>query len=177
MPPSFDSHMIPGEMPFEIWKMSTEESDVSKRILVRMAIASFACLVAAALLAFPTPVRAEFQANGDVVTDTETGLVWMQADSGSIMNWQAALAYCEGLGYGGHSDWRLPNIRELESLVDITRYDPSIDPVFSSHLFYWSGSPYAGNSTDAWKVYFGSGSAFNGYKDDAYYVRCVRSGP
>lgn len=60
--------------------------------------------------------------------------------------WQNALKYCEGLALAGHTDWRLPNVRELLSIVDYGRYDPSIDPIFgavsnvycsSSTFVYW----------------------------------------
>jgi hypothetical protein len=60
--------------------------------------------------------------NGDgTVTDRTTGLMWQQGDSGKGLNWQEALAYAEGLELAGHDDWRLPNVKELESLVDYTR--------------------------------------------------------
>ncbi|MDQ1333920.1 MAG: hypothetical protein QG552_870, partial [Thermodesulfobacteriota bacterium] len=63
------------------------------------------------------------------VTDTSTGLMWQQDtardDQGNYdtMTWEEALAYCEGRTLGGHTDWRLPTIKELRSLVDYTRYN------------------------------------------------------
>jgi hypothetical protein len=65
------------------------------------------------------------------VTDTRTGLVWQQADDGVARTWADAGPYCENLVLGGYGDWRLPRIDELETLVDYSRYDPAIYPVFS----------------------------------------------
>jgi hypothetical protein len=73
--------------------------------------------------------------NGDeTVTDTETGLMWQKATAPGIYTWQQALAYAEGLELpsGGYSDWRLPNRNELQTLVDYTRYGPSIDPLLQA---------------------------------------------
>ncbi|HWI59855.1 MAG TPA: DUF1566 domain-containing protein [Bacillota bacterium] len=67
----------------------------------------------------------DFQDNHDgTVTDRATGLMWSRADSGQGMNWQAALAWVQARNtehYLGHNDWRLPNAKELQSLVDYTR--------------------------------------------------------
>jgi hypothetical protein len=60
-----------------------------------------------------------FVDNGDgTITDQATGLIWMQSDSGVGMDWPQALAYCEGSTTAGHDDWRLPNAKELQSIVD-----------------------------------------------------------
>jgi len=72
-----------------------------------------------------------FHANGDgTVTDRATGLMWQQADSGRGMNWEQALAYATSLNLAGHSDWRLPNAKELQSIMDYTRV-PAMDPIFT----------------------------------------------
>ncbi|PKN55000.1 MAG: hypothetical protein CVU56_23545 [Deltaproteobacteria bacterium HGW-Deltaproteobacteria-14] len=69
----------------------------------------------------------ELQDNGDgTVTDAATGLVWQRANgqqsAGDLQfSWKEALAYCEALALAGHDDWRLPDVRELQSIVD---YDP-----------------------------------------------------
>ena len=80
----------------------------------------------------------DFKDNGDgTVTDRATGLVWMKADSGRKMTWQEALAYAEKLKLAGHGDWRLPNAKELQYIVDYTRSpdttnSAAIDPIFAS---------------------------------------------
>ena len=63
-----------------------------------------------------------FADNGDgTVTDTATGLMWQQADDGVARDWGEALAYAEDLTLAGHGDWRLPNAKELQSIVDYSR--------------------------------------------------------
>jgi len=127
-------------------------------------------------------VQAGFEDNGnDTVTDTVTGLVWQQRDDQNDAggrSWEDALDYCECLNLGGRTDWRLPNVRELESLTDVDCYSPAIDPVFDCRSSnYWSGSTYAGYPGGAWRVYFLSGDVGGHNKTYGYYVRCVRSGP
>ena len=119
-----------------------------------------------------------FIINGDgTVTDTGTGLMWQQSTGGS-MAWDAALTYCESLTLAGHADWRLPNRKELRSIVDYAKYNPAIDvDAFPNTLSssYWSSTTSAFSSGNAWFVYFydGYGNYFN--KSNVYYVRAVRS--
>ncbi len=110
----------------------------------------------------------QFHDNGDgTITDRATGLTWMQRDSGHLkagpkqdgrMNWEQALRWAEELQHAGHSDWRLPNIKELQSIVDYSRSpdttrSAAIDPLFSAtpirdglgkinYPFYWSGTTH-----------------------------------
>ncbi len=103
----------------------------------------------------PAYGRNDFQDNGDgTVADRATGLTWQKADSGKTMNWEQALAYAENFTLAGHSDWRLPNAKELQSLVDYSRAPdagdaskrgPAIDPVFANSVaeaYYWSGTTH-----------------------------------
>ena len=73
------------------------------------------------------------------VTDVATGLMWQQADDGNGRNWQDALAYAEQLTLANHNDWRLPNAKELQSIVDYSR-SPSktISPAINQ-LFHVTG--------------------------------------
>jgi len=60
-----------------------------------------------------------FVGHGDgTVTDTKTGLMWTVKDNGSPINWQNGLQYCQNYSGGGHTDWRMPTLAELESLYD-----------------------------------------------------------
>ncbi len=119
-----------------------------------------------------------FQDNGDqTVTDQGTGLMW-ENDSNvntQTRTWEEALAYCENLTLGGYSDWRLPNIQELRSIVDYTRHDPAIDPLFSSQSdWYWSSTSQPPFPSWAWVLYFASGSCQQDLKSGSHYARCVR---
>jgi len=88
-----------------------------------------------------------------------------------------AINNCEALDYAGKQDWRLPNVKELMSIVNYGRYSPSIDPTFFSNtqsLYYWSSSICASNTASAWSVYFFNGGVHNLYQYFAYFVRPVR---
>ena len=95
----------------------------------------------------------EFVDNLDgTVTDHSTGLMWAQHDSLAALDWAEALDHADGLLLGGHDDWRLPNAKELQSIVDYTRapdatdparQGPAIDPVFDvteTESWCWTGT-------------------------------------
>ena len=128
-------------------------------------------------------------ANGQEVTDTKTGLIWRRCAEGMVFNsgtcagtatlfvHEQALQRARSQSDGG---WRLPNVKELASLVDRSVRDPSIDltafPATQSNNF-WSSSPYVGNSGYAWYVNFFVGDVR--VLDRSYYqypVRLVRAG-
>ena len=115
-----------------------------------------------------------------IVIDHKTGLQWQDDYGGAIKldEWNDAIAYCENLSLGGYADWRLPNIREILSIVDRSQSNPAIDPVFRSVSSndFWS-STTNDNSTDyAWGVSFYDGGNYFYDKDSRHYVRCVRGG-
>jgi len=117
--------------------------------------------------------------NGDgTVTDRATGLVWSKDDSGTGMNWQSALAWVQKMNaakFLGHDDWRLPNVKELQSIVDYTRspdttHSAAIDPVFhcttitnedgkADFPFYWSATTHAGLHGGGAAMYVAFGQA------------------
>lgn len=118
-----------------------------------------------------------------VVVDNKTGLAWQDdyADNGGEIKeatWQEALVYCEELSLGSRDDWRLPNIKELRSIVDRSRYDPAIDAVFTNVTsdYYWSSTTGVSDSSYAWSVYFKYGDDGWYSKTDENPVRCVRGG-
>ena len=114
--------------------------------------------------------------------DNLTGLQWtINANLDDEMKtWATAVSYCNGLDHGGYDDWRLPNRFELESLLDMSQYNPTLP---SGHPFtsvqssyYWSSTTYAGNTDYAWNV-----KLYNGYvnfanKAYSFYVCPVRAG-
>jgi len=122
----------------------------------------------------------------EVVTDNNTGLIWVRdgtgagCNNGTGLNWKAAIAFCENLTFAGSSDWRLPNTKELMSIVDYSISSPAIQETNAfQHTrsgFYWSSTTFAGSTTYAWLVYFSSGYVDFGNKVNGYYVRPVRGG-
>jgi len=130
-------------------------------------------------------VRADYLKNGNgTVSDTMTGLMWQQGDDPGMYTWDEALAQCEASTLAGYTDWRLPNVRELESLVDRTSssilagfctIDTNFFPTCHS-FYYWSGSSFTGCHSYAWDVYFGNGHLDWHGKEAHDYVRCVRTG-
>ena len=135
-------------------------------------------MVAAGLL-LATPVwAAPYTASQGAVTDQHTGLDWQQQDDGGKRTWEEGIAYCEGLSLANQTDWRLPNIKELESITDDNRLNPAIDPIFTgtSASNYWSSTTYARFSDSAWYVDFSDSYVSVYYKSSHYYVRCVRGG-
>jgi len=114
----------------------------------------------------------------EVVVDNSTNLMWQDDnDVKSVTKtWVEAINYCENLNFAGYSDWRLPNINELKSIVDYTKNNSAIDSEFSNvaSVFYWSSSSVAGYSDSAWLVYFYDGHDDGDDKSHSYYVRCVR---
>ena len=124
-----------------------------------------------------TIIYADFTKNNGVVTDSTTALQWQDNETVS-KTWTAAIDYCEALSLDGQSDWRLPNLKELISLVDDSKVSPAISAVFdhTASSDYWSSTTYAGTSDDAWSVYFGNGAQGSLNKSASVYVRCVRAG-
>lgn len=114
------------------------------------------------------------------VTDTVTGLVWQHPPAASSFTWDGAKSYCAGLNLGGPAAgaWRLPTVIELFSLVDDTRYSPSISPTAFPNTptgVYRSSLPSVAYAGHAWVVDFVSGNVDgSNYSTNAtYLVRCV----
>jgi hypothetical protein len=131
-----------------------------------------------AMLGLSIALLADFTKEGDIVTDSVTKLEWQDDAITDTMEWQEAIEYCEGLELEEHTDWRLPNINELKTIIDRSRYNPAIVSAFeqTSSSYYWSSTTYEGGHEDAWAVCFDDGYVSYDYKDYDYYVRCVRAG-
>ena len=139
----------------------------------------------------------EFVNNGNgTITDNSTGLMWAQSDSGGGIDWSLALAYAENSTLAGYSDWRLPNVKELQGIVDYTKspsatdaskVGPAIDSMFicspiineagnNDYGYYWT-STSAHFTTGylyyyAWYVAFGM--AVNDAGEDFHGAGAVR---
>jgi len=119
-----------------------------------------------------------FTNNGNgTITDDATGLMWMQNDNGLPVLWENALSYAENYSFAGHSDWRLPDAKELQSILDYSRSpattnSAAINPLFyctpitneagvADYGYYWSNTTFCSQTptdgTDA--CYFSFGRA------------------
>ena len=137
---------------------------------------------------WPEP-RFEDNGNG-TVTDHLTGLIWLKnANCAGSMNWNSALTYCNNLASGTcgltdgsvAGDWRLPNVVELESLVDAEAANTAVwlnTQGFSSvqSSYYWSATTYANSTNYAWYILMGYGRVGYSGKSDGRYVWPVRAG-
>ena len=153
-----------------------------------------------------------YRDNGDgTITDLNTGLTWeKKSDDGSIHDKDKTFAWSDvddptiwdfiaslntegGTGFAGHNDWRIPNVKELQSIVDYETSGPAVGPAFDNGACggglctvlqcsctgpstYWSSSTLAGSPTSAWFVGFEFGTVFANVKSNTFFVRAVRGG-
>lgn len=142
-----------------------------------------------------TTPDSRYQDHGDdTITDLQTGLMWLRCSlgqSGVLCNtgtairltWELALQQGESInssgGFAGYSDWRLPNKKELESLVEEACHSPAINNTNfpnTSNAAFWSSSPDSSRSSSAFAVHFSNGYSARYSRSSSYYVRLVRDG-
>ena len=121
------------------------------------------------------------------VTDNLTGLIWTRnANLYEGTDWSQALSNCSDCNVGDYNDWRMPNVKELQSLID---YGEESSALPADHPFdnvqtesdefedgYWSSTTYAHLSDDAWSVYFDTGIVDGDVKSSKHHVWPVRGG-
>jgi hypothetical protein len=118
----------------------------------------------------------------DIVTDKVTGLMWERTVNASLFSQAQAAAYCAANRLGGFSNWRLPSVLELVSIINFTTYSPALDTDAFPQVpgmvgSQWSSTPAAGVAGGAWYVASEfPGSSFVGTATDSLSVRCVRAG-
>jgi hypothetical protein len=150
-----------------------------------------------------TGVARRYIDNGDgTITDASTGLMWEKKsadgslhDQGNVYSWSDAFAvFITGLNsarFAGHSDWRLPNVNELQSIVNYGTSSSAVDAVFNTSCaasctvttcsctqssYYWSSTTYQYYPPYAWSVGFSDGGVYYSVKSLTGYVRAVRGG-
>ncbi|MCU4176240.1 DUF1566 domain-containing protein [Carboxylicivirga sp. N1Y90] len=140
----------------------------------------------------------DFVDNGDgTISDRATGLMWMMNDNAEGVTWESALSYAENLELAGHDDWRLPDAKELQSILDYTRApgttnSAAIHPLFKAseiinedgqddYAYYWSSTTHMNHKNGGQNaVYFSFGRAlgyFNGQWMDVHGAGAQRSDP
>ena len=122
----------------------------------------------------PSP---RFTNTDDTVIDNGTGLTWQRLHVQLPMSWVDALGTCEGLQLAGYDDWRLPTLKELQTIVDERRLEPSIDlDAFpgTPPEWFWSSTPIAWPPDQGWATSYTDGYASIHDFDELHRVRCVR---
>jgi hypothetical protein len=124
-------------------------------------------------------IQNEFEDWGETVIDHVTGLMWQKSGSMETLTYQKARAYIEQLNhkrFAGYTDWRLPTVAELISLIEPEKQANKlyINPIFDKRQ-RWCWSADTRSSAAAWDVDFENGSVGWGYLSNIYYVRGVRS--
>lgn len=121
--------------------------------------------------------RFAIDAGAGTVRDHGTGLEWERDTLDEPLGWLDALAHCEALERAGHDDWRLPTLKETQTLIDERRLQPSIDiaafPDTPSE-WYWSSTPIATHPDQAWATSTTDGYASIHAGAELHRVRCVR---
>ena len=153
-----------------------------------------------------------YQNNGDgTITDLNTGLIWEQkirdirslhdvtltfawdSVAATIWDWLEQVNTEGGTGLAGHNDWRIPNVKELQSIVDYGTFSPAVDVAFNNNPGmratcsvaecsltgvgnYWTSTTLELNPAFGWGVGFNAGGVFNDSKSNILFVRAVRGG-
>ena len=99
------------------------------------------------------------QDSTEIWEDSSTGLIWTVEDNGTDLSWGQANGYCESLKLGGHTDWRLPTLDELEGLYDrsLKKQYKARGPINLKAASLWSGT--RNKAGDAWSFNFGYGGS------------------
>jgi hypothetical protein len=122
----------------------------------------------------PSCPATRFEARaGGLVLDHGTGLLWQQQLDPGEYTWSDARAYCAGQGPG----WRVPSLKELESIIDDEKEYPAVDPTAfpdTPSAFFWSSSSRADGSGGFWYVDFFYGATDGDVPGRLFRVRCVR---
>ena len=150
----------------------------------------------------PTPAPRYVDNGNGTVTDSTTSLVWEKLsddegihDQDNTYDWAydaaVKVAALNSAVFAGYSDWRVPTIEELQSIVNLAYGNPTVSPVFNTSCApgctvlncsctvssnYWSSSTYAYDPSNAWSVYFNGGDTYADFKLTNGYVRAVRGG-
>ncbi len=126
----------------------------------------------------PPTIPNHFTNNGNgTITDNLTGLIWQKIVYSDSITWEQALTYADTLTLNGNTDWRLPNIKELESISDESLINPSINRTFFTSMVtnkYWSSTTLPNQTAKAWYLDTQFGITTYDAKTVRHYLICVR---
>ena len=157
---------LDGNIPGNVWFVRFDDGDIDSYPeqevgMVRCVNGTPSCYTS----------RYQVQPGGLTVHDQATGLTWQR--SVWTGDWSTVNAACNGMGNG----WRLPNLLELQSLVDDDRYEPSIDETAfpdTPATFFWSSAVSPVQTSVGWAVHFGDGGTGFIARTGVYQARCVQ---
>ncbi len=122
-----------------------------------------------------------FQRVGNVVIDNVSKLMWQDNidHNNTSTTWQNSIVGCSGLVLDGYDDWRLPNLNEVQSIVDYNDSFSSINPTFlnTSSNIYWTSSTDKSDTARGKTINFNVGGVGNDMKTNNHHYRCVRTIP
>lgn len=125
-------------------------------------------------------INVGFSLASDVLIDSKTGLMWQDNSAAKYTkkDWQGALDFCSELRLAGYDDWRLPTIKELETVVGVNPRNMDMKKGFKNvggSGYYWSSSVDESNEEFAWIMNFKRGYEYKNYKTYERHIRCVRA--
>lgn len=128
----------------------------------------------------PSIIPNHFINNGDgTTTDIVTALTWQQIPSSDSITWEQALSLADTLTFAGFTDWRMPNIKELQSISDESLISPSVSQTYFSGVnvnHYWSSTSLPNQVTKAWYLDTHFGITTYEFKTNKLYLLSVRGG-
>jgi len=123
-------------------------------------------------------IAVRFTENGDgTITDNLTGLIWQKVHPSALMTWEEALTYANDLSLAGKDDWRVPNVKELQSLNNVSIFKPSFDKNYFTNVLsgnYWSSTTLVNSPSKAWDINVDYGIVSYNDKTIKENVLCVR---
>jgi Protein of unknown function (DUF1566) len=126
----------------------------------------------------PPTVPSHFSDNNDgSITDNLTNLVWQKTPAPDSMTWENALVYAQNLSIGGQNDWRVPNIKELQSLSDVSMANPAVSTAIFPNIGikkYWASTSLPNQITRAWYLDTRFGITTYELKTGKFNLICVR---
>ncbi len=129
----------------------------------------------------PTVLPNHFQNNGNgTTTDLLTGLTWLQVPLTDTLTWENALIASESLSFAGFTDWRLPDVKEIQSINDESLINPSVNSTYFSGVKanknYWASTTLPNQTAQAWYLNTQFGITTYALKTSRQNVLCVRGG-
>ena len=132
-----------------------------------------------AVLMIGTHSFADGKQAGNLVKDERNAIYWQDTEDSKVSSedWDDAVLYCDKLVLNGMDKWRLPSFRELFSIMDYTRSNPAINPLFGfvDEGTYWTSTNFSPTSARAWTIDFRTGKTYYNYKTTNHAVRCVKN--